>query len=101
MSRRTMVYFPDGREERLWVSEVPEFMVVVWAKTKAESVKLAKIAAMPRSIRGLLCGFCNRFIMGACDRHWVKELRGTPELFLLAAKYLKNNLTNNPNSSKI
>ena len=84
-----------------WRSTVAEYGVEVWAKTKAESVKLAKIAAMPKSIRGLLCFFCNKFIMGACDRHWVKELRGKPELFTLAEKYLRNSLTNNPNSSTI
>jgi hypothetical protein len=84
-----------------WVSTVPKFSVTIWAKTKAESVKLAKSLAMPKSVRGLLCMFDNRFVLGAAGRHPILRLRDNPELFTLAEKYLKNNLTNNPNSSKI
>ena len=84
-----------------WVSTVPKFSVTIWAKTKAESVKLAKKLAMPKSVRGLLCMFDNRFVLGAAGRHPILRLRDNPELFTLAEKYLKNNLTNKPNNSTI
>jgi len=66
-----------------------EFDVSVWAKTKVEAIKLAKKLAMPKSIRGLLCSYCNRFILGAVGRHPVKHFRDNPELFIRAAQYLK------------
>ena len=92
-----------GREgdEKGWLTSVPEYNVLCWAKTKTEAVKLAKKIAMPKSVRGLLCMFDNRFVLGAAGRHPILRLRDNPELFTLAEKYLKNNLTNNPNSSKI
>ena len=91
----------DGVFEHGWWSSVKEYDIAIWMKTKADSIKVAKKVAMPRSVRGLLCMFCNRFVLGAAGRHPVLRLRDNPELFTLAEKYLKNNLTNNPNSSKI
>ena len=71
-----------------WTARVSKYDISVWAKTKDAAGKEAKKRAMPLSIRGLLCGFCNRFVLGACGRHPVKALRDNPELFAKAGKYL-------------
>jgi hypothetical protein len=78
----------EQQKEKGWLATVQKFGVKEWAKTKLEAVKQAKKQAMPLSVRGLLCMFCNRFVLGACGRHPVKALRDNPELFDRAKKYL-------------
>jgi len=75
-------------QDKVWIARIPKYNVLAWDKTKEGAGKLAKKQAMPLSIRGLLCGFCNRFVLGACGRHPVMVLRDNPELFDRAKKYL-------------